>query len=398
MSGRRTKGYNLSIKKKITESRGRRQVERKTFKSNVMKVVTHNTNGYNESSEFDTRKLIETQKPDLVGILETKLRKEDGGRDLDVKGYARFEVRRSDEDEDRRGGGIMVFAKESSNVEFSVFEFKIEGEKHIHVQKERIWITRKGKTGAKMAFCFVYIAHQTTAPVSDQFGEWNDAIYEVLEEEIKILRKRGFKIQVAGDMNAWVGDGQGGIPLNDPRVNRNGERLMGFLSRMKMVHLNGQKGCAGLFTRHCDAASTVLDYVCIGEEDIKMSKNMFVDEFGTLGGHSDHVYVINVLEIGGEKPLLKPLVKVKPSWDIGEHTDWEEYRRVVDEGLENITEEQMKNVDQMGEAIVEVLMEGLEEVVGKREVKPRERKEYPSRVLKMMEARRKKTGAWRKAR
>ena len=398
MSGGRTKGYNLSIKKKIKESRGRKQVETKSFKSNTMKVVTHNTNGYNESSEFDTKQLIKTQKPDLVGILETKLRREDGGRDLDIAGYARFEVRRSDEDEDRKGGGIMVFAKESSNVKFSVFEFKIEGEKHIHVQKERIWITRKGKTGVKMAFCFVYMAHQTTAPVHDQFGDWNDAIYEVLEEEIKIMRKRGFKVQVSGDMNAWIGDGEGGIRSNDPRVNRNGERLMGFLARMKMVHLNGREGCAGLFTRHCDAASTVLDYVCIGEEDIKMAKSMIVDEFGKFGGHSDHVYVINVLEIGGERPIQKPLGKVKPSWAIGDHTDWEEYRRVVDEGIESISEEQMKDVDAMGEAIVDVLLEGLEEVVGKREIKPREQKRYPSRVLKMMEARRKKTGAWRKAR
>ena len=59
-----------------------------------------------------------------------------------------------------------------SNVKISVFEFKIEGEKHVHVEKEMIWITRKGKTGAKMDFCFVYIADQITAPVNDQFGLW----------------------------------------------------------------------------------------------------------------------------------------------------------------------------------------------------------------------------------
>ena len=150
MAERRTKRFNQSIKKKISESRGRSQVKKKYFKSNVIKVVTHNTNGYNDSSELDTKQLINTQKPDLVGILETKLRREDGGRNLDIKGYARFEVRRSDEDEDRKGGGIMVFAKESSNVKLSVFEFKIEGEKHVHAQKERLWVTRMGKTGAKM--------------------------------------------------------------------------------------------------------------------------------------------------------------------------------------------------------------------------------------------------------
>ena len=398
MEGKRVKTYDQSIKKKIVESRGRSQVKKKCFKSNVIKVVTHNTNGYNESSEYDTKELIKTQKPDVVGILETKIRREDGGRDLDIKGYARFEVRRSDEDEDRKGGGIMVFAKETSNVKLGVFEFKIEGESHAHVQKERLWITRKPKTGAKMAFCFVYMAHQTTAPVSDQFGKWNDAIYEVLEKEIKILKKRGYKIHLSGDLNAWVGDGICGIRSNDPRVNRNGERLVGFLSRMKMVHLNGEEVCSGLFTRHCDAASTVLDYVCMEEEDIKMVKSMVIDEFGHFGGHSDHVYMVSNLDIGGEKPLQKPVVKTKSSWAIGEETDWDEYRRVVDEGIQSITGDQMKDVNQLGEAIQEVMIEGLEEVVGQREIKPREKKRFPPRVVKMMEARRKKTGVWRKAR
>ena len=126
MAERRTKWVNHSIKKRVSESRGQSQVKKKYFKSNVIKAVTLNTNRYNDSSELDTRKLINTEKPDLVGILETKLRREDGGRNLDIKCYARFEVRRSDEDEDRKGGGIMVFAKESSNVKLSVFEFKIE--------------------------------------------------------------------------------------------------------------------------------------------------------------------------------------------------------------------------------------------------------------------------------
>ena len=398
MEGKRVKTYDQSIKKKIVESRGRSQVKKKCFKSNAIKIVTHNTNGYNESSEYDTKELIKTQKPEVVGILETKIRREDGGRDLDIKGYARFEVRRSDEDEDRKGGGIMVFAKETSNVKLGVFEFKIEGESHAHVQKERLWITRKPKTGAKMAFCFVYMAHQTTAPVSDQFGKWNDAIYEVLEKEIKILKKRGYKIHLSGDLNAWVGDGICGIRSNDPRVNRNGERLVGFLSRMKMVHLNGEEVCSGLFTRHCDAASTVLDYVCMEEEDIKMVKSMVIDEFGHFGGHSDHVYMVSNLDIGGEKPLQKPVVKTKSSWAIGEETDWDEYRRVVDEGIQSITGDQMKDVNQLGEAIQEVMIEGLEEVVGQREIKPREKKRFPPRVVKMMEARRKKTGVWRKAR
>ena len=189
-------------------------------------------------------------------------------------------------------------------------------------------MTRRTRTGTKVEFCVVYMAHQTTSPIQDLYGEWNEGIYAVLEEEINVLRCRGFKIHLSGNMNGWIGAGKGGIVENYPRINKNGERLRGFLERTGMTHINGEPVCTGLFTRHCEAASTVLDYVCVSNKDVKRVKSLFIDEFGSLGGPSDHVYVVSKLEVGGVENKVQKARKT--SWSIEQDTDWSGYREIVD--------------------------------------------------------------------
>ena len=104
----------------------------------------------------------------------------------------------------------------------------------------------------------MYVAQQKK---NDEFGNWNDSIYEVLNEEIIQLRKEGYKVQVSGDMNAWVGAGVKGIKNNYTRINRNGERLMTFLDTSGMVIVNGLACCTGKFTRHGHRSASIL-YQC----------------------------------------------------------------------------------------------------------------------------------------
>ena len=80
-----TLGVSPTIKQRMKKSRSLPGGSRRIVKSNVIKIVTHNTNGLDEGSEHDTKTLISRQKPDLVGIIETKLRQEDGRRELEVK-------------------------------------------------------------------------------------------------------------------------------------------------------------------------------------------------------------------------------------------------------------------------------------------------------------------------
>ena len=239
--GKRQKQTNEEAEEGMKEER---QVKRK------FRYLTHNVNGLTETSEKDLRTTIKNMGLDLVGVMETKLRQEDS-KEMELEGYRKFETRRSDLAEDRAGGGVMVLARTNSDIRFEERKFRLKKAQDF-VRKERVWVTAK-MAGDKLAFCFAYFAQQKD---KDEFGDWNDNMYEVIEKERNILKKEGFKVTVAGDFNGWVGNGPKGIPGNDARVNRNGERLINFLERMGMVHLNGLGCCKGMFTRHCKTSST----------------------------------------------------------------------------------------------------------------------------------------------
>ena len=395
-------GYHgTTIKKRCSRNQEENLVQpipnlRKKQSTSYIKVVTHNTRGFDEVSEHDTRNLIKSQCPDVVGILETKLRMEDG-RTPEMEGYMSVEVRRSDLAGDKDGGGILVFVKQSEKVKYAEKKFRIRRPENRKVENERVWITSKVKGGAKFAFGFVYIAQQTS---DDKFGEWNDALYEVLNEEVKELRKQGFKIHLSGDFNAWVGAGPGGVKGNDVRTNKNGDRLLAFLDRTEMMHMNGEDVCSGLFTRHDSRSATVLDYVCVGREDQRRIKRMFVDEKSVLGGNSDHVYIITTLDAGYESggAVSKGVVST-PRWNITEETDWEKFKEVLDQELVKITKEDDENVDKLGEEVVRAVVVSMEKAVGKKgNFKGAISKLYPAQVLKVLAEGKRKTSEWREAR
>ena len=289
-SKRRWSDIGENMKKRM-----RCEKETKTLASECVKVVSFNTNGWSEMSENHTRELARTQRPGLIGVLETKLRQEDGGRDVEIPDYDVVDVRRLDLAGDKEGGGILVYSKQSVRVKYREKKFKIRKRENKHVQNERVWMVAKsGKS--KCACGFVYISQQKK---NDEFGDWNSSIYDVLGEEVIKLKSEGYKIYLAGDINGWVGAGKGGVPGNDGRVNKNGERLLGFLEAHGMRMLNGTACCTGIFSRHGhNSAATLLDYVCVTDEDKGLVKKVLVDEYGGYGGDSDHVYVISTVNMG----------------------------------------------------------------------------------------------------
>ena len=369
--------------------------ETKTLASECVKVVSFNTNGWSEMSENDTRELARTQRPGLIGVLETKLRQEDGGRDVEIPDYDVVDVRRSDLAGDKEGGGILVYSKQSGGVKYREKKFKIRKRENKHVQNERVWMVAKsGKS--KWACGFVYIAQQKK---NDEFGDWNNSIYDVLGEEVIKLKSEGYKIFLAGDMNGWVGAGREGVPGNDERVNKNGERLLGFLEAHGMKMLNGTACCTGIFSRHGHNSATLLDYVCVTDEDMKLVKKVVVDEYGGYGGDSDHVYVISTVDMGGGPDLPIKVQSTKGvMWDFNQGTDWEAFRNNMDESIGKFKEEDLEEMDSFGEKMAEGARKALEEVLGRQ--KPgigRKPKVYPAKVRGVMEARRLATVAWREA-
>ena len=145
----------------------------------------------------------------------------------------------------------------------------------------------------KTAVCCLYLGCQN---VDDSHGKWNDDILAVVASEVYNIHALGYRVSVQGDFNAWVGCDlkKGGIPGNDVRVNKNGERFMAFCRDNSLVHLNGavRKGgdwstriLSGLWTRHAPSygPSTVLDYSLVSIEHVETVRSFHVDEGGTWG-------------------------------------------------------------------------------------------------------------------
>ena len=369
MERKRKKNDQLSTRKRKKAdweqktARGPKKTVRRISRSSCVKVVSFNCNGYSEVSQKDIKELIRNQNPGVVGILETKLRQEDGTTDVEIEGYDAVDVRRSDLAGDKAGGGILVFTRQEGGVKYKQRTFKVRRKENSHVQTERVWITAKAG-GSKIAYGFVYVAQQKSG---DEFGRWNDSLYEVLGEEVLKLRAEGYKIHLAGDMNGWVGAGVKGVKDNDPRRNPNGERLLDFLEATNMKFLNGTECCTGLFTRHGSKSSTVLDYVCVAQEDKGMVRRMVIDEFGTYGGASDHVMIITTVEVGCTEALkVKAQVNNKTVWNIDDKTDWTEFSTKLDGALANVTEDQKGSIDELGEALKAAALSTLEETLGRR--------------------------------
>ena len=365
----------------------------RTAKEDI-RVILHNCNGFDDITEYDTLNLIKSQKPEIVGILETHHREEDT-KMIKVPGYRTLETRRSDLAGDTEGGGIMVFMKETSGVKIGVKRFKIKNKELEYVNKERMWVT--AVTGAdKVAVGFVYMSHQSS---TDKWGKWNDGIYEVLEGEVGKLKEQGFRVLLKGDFNGWIGCGAEGVTGNRKEINKNGERLLSFLRSSDMKHLNGTRACTGLFSRHGTKSSTLLDYVCSLERDVSIVKSVFVDEKGEFGGHSDHVYVITTLNINfhsSPSPTTKSRLATK--WKLEKPVDWEKFRDILDQQLVQIPEEVKENVHGLSRGLNEALVHSMGEVVGKEEDRKRQKKLYPEGIRKELKNLLQASREWREAR
>ena len=353
-----------------------------------MKMALLNCNGFNDVTRQDILNLTQTHRPEVIGVLESKLREEQGDDMCEIPGYSTVDIRRSDLAGDKKGGGILVFTREVDGLNFKHKKFTIKSKEKQFVQNERVWVTVKTK-GYKTAFCFTYLGFQCEH--TDKNGEWNDLIYEVIENEAKILKEQGFRLVIGGDMNGWIGSR---VPGNDPRTNRNGERLVSFLERNEMFHLNGSHKTTGVWTRHCADSSTVLDYVLMEDLHESSFKEMYIDEGGCLGGGSDHVWII--VDLMDEYVKSKQEKKEKKEvWKIDSTTNWEKFKKTVDIKLEKIEADDPKV---FGNLLNEALFESVKEEIGTTFAGGCQSKRYPRRILELMEISKQRKTVWRELR
>ena len=356
-----------------------------------------NVNGWSEVSKNDVESAIEARAVDIFSLIETKRRLDEPGK-LKLEGFEVFEAcRRGKEGEvenERRGGGLACLVRKSLSVVFSHYQPRISNPDLNYVAAERLWVKYESQHGMT-AVCTIYMGFQAD---DDRHRAWNQGIYEVLAEEIGVLRGEGFRCILQGDFNAWVGCliEEGGIPGNRTKKTNNGRLFLDFLAENSLVHVNGavrEQGqwqtriCEGLWTRHAPdyKSSSVLDYVVVTSEHLGTAQEMMVDENGVYGGASDHNMLFSrwtdkVLSIKKVTPSKKP------GWAITEETDWQKFQQVVQRELDK-AQNWNKSLDSLSDALTMALTKGLNEGIGRRCIASGKQKLYPKHIVTLLKDR-----------
>ena len=359
-----------------------------------MKLACLNVNGITDQSKHDVNAAIEAKGIDIFSLIETKLNTSDKEK-LDFPGFEVIESRR--EPGEKQGGGLACLLRKSSGVSFSKLSPKIENPDLQYVHNERLWVVCKSQKGTT-AVATVYLGFNHS---DNRHSEWNRGIYQVLSDEVRELRGKGYRILLNGDFNCWVGNSlpQGGIPGNYPaQPNVNGTMFLDFLKRNSLKHINGAtrvegdwstKICDGLWTRHSSdyRSSTVLDYAVVSSEHLTTVTEMQVDEGGRFGGHSDHNMFFVTLQDHIMNVTKLPRVH-KPSWDLHEGTDMSKFQEVVQRELDLLGDAEIgPGVNTLSEALTAALIKGLNEGVGRRPPLPERKQLFPKHIVSIMKER-----------
>ena len=313
---------------KLRESPGFVDVKR------TLRCALLNVDGLGSDTFEDVVNTVERKTPDVCILLETKRRIEDGNRDISIDGYELHEVNRSDLANDREGGGIAVYTKQSEGLLFEPHCPDIDDASSSFVAKERFWVTVKS-VHSKTAICGLYLGCQYP---DDRYGLWNEQIYLVVQIEAAVLRAQGYRVVFLGDFNGHIGDGREGVAGNKPGINQNGRRFLNFLDSTESCHVNGlcrtpgqwsTRVAVGLWTRQRNGVSSVIDYAGISREHAHTVVSLVIDDSGSFGTSSDHNWLF--LELADhfvkKRRLLHRQVP-KPKWNIGDDQNWDGYKGV----------------------------------------------------------------------
>ena len=353
-----------------------------------------NLNGWSETAKHDVEAALEDKSLDIFSLVETK--KKPYSKRIEIDGFKVFETRRKGDvgegGSDKEGGGLACAVRETAGITYSQYDPKISDPNLLYVSSERLWIKYQSNHG-KCAVATVYLGFQAS---DNRHLDWNKGIYNVLEEEVRVLRGEGYRVLIQGDFNSWIGNNpeEGGIQGNNAKVTPNGKLFLAFLSRNKLVNVNGatrkiqgveQRICRGLWTRHGNdyTSSSILDFLVVTEEHIDSVCEMMVDQDGIYGGGSDHCMIFSRwVDKFISVPKVQPVRN--PGWNL-EAANWDKFRDVVSHEVEAAVE--CRNVDRLSDALSSALTKGLNIAVGKRSSAPAKKILYPRHIVTLLKER-----------
>ena len=217
--------------------------------------MVNNVRGF-KSKEIMIRRIIQEENPVIMALTETKMNKEE--KKVDIPGY---ETKRVDRDSD--GGGVMMIYKKSLlKIMIDISTYKIH-------QAEMLW--QKLDNGSTlMKLGIIYMPQESRTSLTNL-----KEIYKVMEDEIADARLKGNSIMIMGDLNCKVGET---IKGNNQKITKGGRLLIKMIKKFKMKLVNSEECCDGLWTRIEGLKKSVLDYVIVFEEDMKLVNRMEIDE------------------------------------------------------------------------------------------------------------------------
>ena len=371
--GRNTRAQSLPSSSSMRRRRTRTRNFKFKLRENIGVAKTQttltsaflNVDGFSDAKLVDVSDFARNVAPDFFSILETKRRVEEIGSDISVPGYDVSEVRRSNAANDKAGGGIAYYTRNTGGVLFRKHTPDIMHGDLAYVASERVWVTVESLQ-CKTAICSVYLGCQTT---DDKHSNWNDGIYWVLREEAYALRASGYRLQFVGDFNGHVGSVVGqGVPGNSDDINRNGQRFLDFLLTCDLRHVNGElrvpgdigsRICSGIWTRQRGNSRSVIDFIGMSAEHMDTVLSLTVDDAGHYGGGSDHNW--SWIKV---KDRFKNLVRFQPSvqkkkevWNIRDDQDWDGFKAAVHNALPGEDLSHL-SVDELASTLATALREG----------------------------------------
>ena len=208
-----------------------------------------------KSKEEIIKRIINDENPVIMALVETKLDKDDI---FNIDGY---EIERNDRVAD--GGGVLIAYKKSFRNIMTI------GSKYNDHNCEILWM--KLDNGIeKVRIGVVYMPQECRTLLKDI-----KSIYKAIVQEVEAASERGEKIVMMGDFNCKVGLEVAG---NNKEVSKGGRELLKLANKLSLKILNSNKCCRGLWTRQQDNERSILDYILVNKEDVKLVNFMKIDK------------------------------------------------------------------------------------------------------------------------
>ena len=329
-----------------------------------VKILFNNINAV-KGKEPIIQEYVIKEKIDILGLVETKRRKED--LEWKIAGMKKFEKFRNG----KKTGGIVTWVKQNLNPK----KLQIKDDENTVEGQHYVWVTC-GDSEHPLAIGICYWRGQD----NEEAREVNNKIAENMIDYINWARKNNHKIILLGDFNAWIGDDIQGINGNWPEINRNGRLIRSIAKRMDLTLYNNSDRCTGMWTwgkLRKNTKPRILDLV-YADKDLQLLNIMIDQENQKYGYSKDHAFI--EMEIGNIGKRDNELQQMGKKFKIDDKSNWTQYK---DQICKKLNENLEINKDNMElETIIDITRNAAETAIGYK--KPMGKTKIPRKIQLLM--------------